>query len=85
VGWIICQSQIINDRAGCEYFIIHLRRTNTIFDYFYDGKEIQYLSDKDFEEYMLKATRYRADLLRITTQEILAMKDNNPTKTNKHE
>ena len=55
-------------------------RTNSVFDYYYDGKEIRYLSDKDFEEYMLKATRYKADLLRIATREILSLKDNNPTE-----
>ena len=51
-------------------------RTNSFFDYYYDGKEIKHLSDNEFEEYMLKATRYKADLLRIATQEILAMKTN---------
>ena len=53
-------------------------RTNPVFDYFYNGKEIQHLSDKEFEEYMLQATRYKADLLRIATQEILAMKTTIP-------
>ena len=46
-----------------------------VFDYYYDGKGIQHLSDKEFEDYMLKATRYKADLLRIATQELLAMKE----------
>lgn len=41
----------------------------------YDGKEMQFLSDMEFEEYMLKATRYKAGLLRIATQEMLAMKE----------
>lgn len=50
-------------------------KANPIFDYYYDGKEMQHLSDKDFEEYMLKATRYKADLLRIATRELLAMKE----------
>lgn len=53
-------------------------RTNSVFDYFYNGKEIQHLSYKEFEEYMLQATRYKADLLRIATQEILAMKTTIP-------
>ena len=53
-------------------------RTNPVFDYFYNGKEIQHLSDKEFEEYMLQATRYKADLLRIATQEIQAMKTTIP-------
>ena len=53
-------------------------RTNPVFDYYYDGKEIQYLSDKEFEEYMLKAARYKADLLRIATQELLVMKTTIP-------
>jgi hypothetical protein len=37
-----------------------------------------FLSDKEFEDYLIKATRYKAGLLRIATQEILALKDNNP-------
>jgi len=53
-------------------------RTNPVFDYFYNGKEIQHLSDKEFEEYMLQATRYKADLLRIATQELLVMKTTIP-------
>ena len=56
-------------------------RTNPVFDYYYDGKEIQHLSDKDFEEYMLKATRYKVELLRIATQELLAMKANSHSQT----
>ena len=56
-------------------------RTNSVFDYYYDGKEIQYLSDKEFEDYMMKATRYKADLLRIATQELLAMKANSHSQT----
>ena len=59
-------------------------RTNSVFDFYHVSKEIQYLSDKDFEEYMLKATRYKADLLRIATRGILSLKDNIPTE-NKHE
>ena len=41
----------------------------------YDGKEMQFLSDKEFEDYLVKATRYKAGLLRIATQEMLAMKE----------
>ena len=41
----------------------------------YDGKEMQFLSDKEFEDYLVKATRYKASLLRIATQEMLAMKE----------
>lgn len=55
-------------------------RTNSVFDFYHVSKEIQYLSDKDFEEYMLKATRYKADLLRIATRGILSLKDNIPTE-----
>jgi hypothetical protein len=51
-----------------------------VFDFYHVSKEIQYLSDKDFEEYMLKATRYKADLLRIATRGILSLKDNIPTE-----
>lgn len=50
-------------------------KANPVFDYYYDGKGIQNLIDKEFEDYMLKATRYKADLLRIATQELLAMKE----------
>ena len=49
-------------------------KANPVFSLAYDGKEMQFLSDKEFEEYMLKATRYKAGLLRIATQEMLAMK-----------
>ena len=39
---------------------------------------MHHLTDKEFEEYMLKATRYKVELLRIATQEILAMKTTIP-------
>lgn len=55
-------------------------RTNSVFVFYHVSKEIQYLSDKDFEEYMLKATRYKADLMRIATRGILSLKDNIPTE-----
>ena len=64
--------------AAAHYFDT---RTNPVFDYFYDGKEIQYFNDKEFEEYVLKATRYKVELLRITTQELLAMKANSHSQT----
>ena len=48
---------------------------NPVINLAYDGKEMQFLSDMEFEEYMLKATRYKAGLLRIATQEMLAMKE----------
>ena len=53
-------------------------KANPVFSLAYDGKEMQFLSDKEFEDYLVKATRYKAGLLRIATQEILALKDNNP-------
>jgi hypothetical protein len=37
-------------------------RTNPIFDYYYDGKEIQYLSDKDFEEYNAESNEIQSRL-----------------------
>ena len=64
--------------AAAHYFDT---RTNPVFDYFYDGKEIQYFNDKEFEEYVLKATRYKVELLRIATQELLAMKANSHSQT----
>ena len=53
-------------------------KANPVFSLAYDGKEMPFLSDKEFEDYLIKATRYKAGLLRIATQEILALKDNNP-------
>ena len=41
----------------------------------YDGKDMPFLNDKEFEDYLVKATRYKAGLLRIATQEMLAMKE----------
>ena len=48
-------------------------KANPVFSLVHDGKEMQFLSDKEFEEYLLKATRYKTGLLRIVTQEMLAM------------
>lgn len=50
-------------------------KANPVFSLAYDGKEMQFLSDKEFEDYLVKATRYEAGLLRIATQEMLAMKE----------
>ena len=50
-------------------------KANPVFSLAYDGKEMQFLSDKEFEDYLVKATRYKAGLLRIATQEMLAMKE----------
>ena len=54
---------------------------NPVFSLAYDGKKMQFLNDKKFEDYLTKATRYKAGLLRIATQEMLAMK--NPQKSSK--
>ena len=48
-------------------------KANPVFSLAHDGKDMQFLSDKEFEEYLLKATRYKTGLLRIVTQEMLAM------------
>jgi hypothetical protein len=69
-GFIVKNKDYITEAA--LYFD---EKANHVFDYYYDGKEIQYLSDKKFEDYLLKATRYKANLLRIATQELLAMKE----------
>ena len=50
-------------------------KTNPVFSLAYDGKDMQFLNDKEFEDYLIKATRYKAGLLRIATQEMLAMKE----------
>ena len=50
-------------------------KANPVFSLAYDGKEIPLLNDKEFEDYLVKATRYKAGLLRIATQEMLAMKE----------
>ena len=50
-------------------------KANPVFSLAYDGKKMQFLSDKEFEDYLVKATRYKAGLLRIATQEMLAMKE----------
>lgn len=44
-----------------------------VMNYFSEGTKIRFLSDTDFEEYMLRATNYKTALLRIAKQEILAM------------
>ena len=54
---------------------------NPVLSLAYDGKKMQFLNDKKFEDYLIKATRYKAGLLRIATQEMLAMK--NPQKSSK--
>lgn len=50
-------------------------KANPVFSLAYDGKEMQFLSDKEFEDYLVNVTRYKAGLLRIATQEMLAMKE----------
>ena len=59
-------------RLAAHYFDA---KANPVFSLAYDGKEMQFLSDKEFEDYLVKATRYKAGLLRIATQEMLAMKE----------
>lgn len=59
-------------------------KANLVFDCYYDNKEMQHLSDKEFEEYMLKATRYKVGLLRIATQKMQAMKENRPLNFSKN-
>ena len=49
-------------------------KANPVFSLAYDGKDMPFLNDKEFEDYLVKATRYKAGLLRIATQEMLAMK-----------
>lgn len=51
-------------------------KTIPVMNYFSEGTKIQFLSNADFEEYMLQATKYKAALLRIVTQEMLAMSVN---------
>ena len=46
----------------------------------YDGKEMQFLSDKKLDDYLVKATKYKAGLLKIATQEMLAMKERMDSK-----
>ena len=50
-------------------------KANPVFSLTYDGKDMPFLNDKEFEDYLVKATRYKASLLRIATQEMLAMKE----------
>ena len=50
-------------------------KANPVFSLAYDGKEMPFLNDKEFEDYLVMATRYKASLLRIATQEMLAMKE----------
>lgn len=47
----------------------------------YDGKKPKLLGDKEFEAYMLKSTRYKTELLRIATQEMLAIKANSSSES----
>lgn len=50
-------------------------KANPVFSLAYDGKDMPFLNDKEFEDYLVMATRYKASLLRIATQEMLAMKE----------
>ena len=50
-------------------------KANPVFSLAYDGKDMPFLNDKEFEDYLVKATRYKAGLLRIATLEMLAMKE----------
>lgn len=50
-------------------------KANPVFSLAYDVKDMPFLNDKEFEDYLVMATRYKASLLRIATQEMLAMKE----------
>ena len=50
-------------------------KANPVFSLAYDVKDMPFLNDKEFEDYIVMATRYKASLLRIATQEMLAMKE----------
>ena len=50
-------------------------QADPVINFAYDGKEMQFLSDREFEDYLIKSTRHKAGLLRIATQEMLAMKE----------
>ena len=65
-----------NDDYITEAAIYFDSRANPVFSHAYDGEEMQYLSDKELEDYLVKATKYKAGLLRIATQEMLAMDSN---------
>ena len=56
-------------------------KANSVFLCHRSNNQIQSLSDKEFEEYLLRATDYKAGLLKIATQEMLAMKSNIPSKS----
>lgn len=49
-------------------------KTVPIFKYINHGEKMSLPSDKEFEEYVLKATNYKIALLRLTTQEMLSQK-----------
>lgn len=49
-------------------------KTVPVFNFINQGKKISLPDDKDFEEYMIKATNYKIALLRLTTQEMLSQK-----------
>lgn len=51
-------------------------KANPVFSLAYDGKEMPFLSDKEFEDYLIKATRYKAGLLEIATKEMQRMRSN---------
>lgn len=52
-----------------------------VYTYLNDGKKPKLLGDKEFEAYMLKSTRYKTELLRIVTQEMLAFKANTSSES----
>ena len=52
-----------------------------VYTYLNDGKKPKLLGDKEFEAYMLKSTRYKTELLRIVTLEMLAFKANTSSES----
>lgn len=66
MGFVENHKDYITEAA--RYFDL---KANPVFALAYDGKPMLFLGDKEFEEYMLKATRYKAGLLKIATQEML--------------
>lgn len=49
-------------------------KTVPVFNYITQGDKMSLPNDKDFEEYLIKATNYKIALLRLTTQEMLSQK-----------
>ena len=49
-------------------------KTVPVFKYITQGDKMSLPNDKEFEEYLIKATNYKIALLRLTTQEMLSQK-----------